>query len=128
MGCLNLAVWQGCAVGNTGEPGQAWLGGECFMAASVTAQSGTGGVDLVPAWAAWSWGSVTGSAALLVLSHGHVPGPLCHPVLCHLWILRAVDLGGERREGGREGGMDLHAWILLPERGTAGTMLYSSHT
>lgn len=58
-----------------------------------------------------------------VLSHGHVPGPLCHPVLCHLWILRAVDLGG--REKGRR---DLHAWILLPEKGTAGAMLYSSHS
>lgn len=106
-GCLNLAVWQGCAAGNTGEPGRGWLGGRYFMAVSVTAQSGTG------TWTQCQPG-LPGPGAVLqglllspVLSHGHTPGPLCHPVLCHLWILRAVDLGGEGREGGREG------WIWM---------------
>lgn len=50
-------------------------------------------------WHSWSWGNVTGPAALPSAE----PWALCHPVLCHLWILRADDLGGERRDGGRDG-------------------------
>lgn len=78
--CLNLAVWQGCAAGYTGEPGQEWLGVGCFIAVSVTAQSGTGGLDSVPAWAAWSWDRVTGPAAPPMLSHGHMQGHFASPV------------------------------------------------
>ena len=114
---LILAGWQGCAAGSTGESGRGWLGGGRFMAVIVTAQSGRGGMDSVPAWAARP-GTVVPGAALQGLlpspapSCGSMPGPLCHPVLCPLWMLRAAGLGGERREGG----MDLDTWVLRPER------------
>lgn len=122
-GCLNLAVWQGCAADNTGEPGQGRLGGGYFTAVIVTAQSGTGGMDSVPARAACP-GTASPGAML--------QGLLLSPVLSHghFAILSCVTCGsseqmilGERE--GMEGGTDLDAWILLPERGTAGAMLYS---
>lgn len=47
------------------------------MAVSVTAQSGTGSLDSVPAWAAWSWSRVTGPAALRNAEPWAHAGALC---------------------------------------------------
>lgn len=81
-GWLILAGWHGCAAGSAGEPRQGWLGRGCFTAVIVTAQSGTGGVDTVPVWAAHPGAAVPGAALQGPLpspvpSRGCMPGPLC---------------------------------------------------
>lgn len=98
-----------------------WVGGTLWLSLSQPKVGQVAGTQCQPGLSVL--GQCHRACAEPVLSQGHFA-----IVSCATCGSSEPLILGERREGGRKRGADLRAWILLPERGTAGAVLSSSPT